>query len=34
MKYQAKTRCLDVLIDPSFQGVKRLLVSSFENKND
>ena len=34
MKYQAKTQCLDVLIDPSFQGVKRLLVSSFENKND
>ena len=39
-KYQSKitertqNRYLDFLIDPSFQGVNRLFVSSFEDKND
>ena len=26
--------CLDYLIDPGFQGVNRLFVSSFENSKD
>ena len=34
MKYQAKTQNLDILFDPSFQGVKRLFDSSFKNEND
>ena len=39
-KYQSKlteqmqNRYLDYLIDPSFQGVNRLFVLSFKNKND
>ena len=39
-KYQSKiteqtqNRYLDFLIDPSFQGVNRLFVLSFEDKND
>ena len=31
---QAQTRYLDYLIDPSFQGVNKLFVFLFENKND
>ena len=31
---QAQNRYLDFLIDPSFQGVNRLFVWSFENNND
>ena len=30
---QAQNRCLDFLIDPSFQGVNRLLVLSFKDEN-
>ena len=39
-KYQSKlteqmqNRYLDYLIDPSFQGVNRLFVLSYENKDD
>ena len=39
-KYQPKVsvpapdRCLDFWLDPSFQGVNRLLTFSFENKDD
>ena len=31
---QTQNRCLDFLVDPSFQGVNRLFVLSFENKGD
>ena len=31
---QAQNRYLDYLVDPSFQGVNRLFVLSFENKTD
>ena len=31
---QASNRYLDFLIDPNFQGVNGLFVSSFENKDD
>ena len=31
---QAQTRYLDYLIGPSFQGVNKLFVFLFENKND
>ena len=31
---QEKTRCLDYLIDPDFQGVNRLFVLPFENNID
>ena len=31
---QAQNRYSDYLIDPSFQGVNRLFVLSFENEND
>ena len=30
----AQNRCLNYLINPSFQGVNRLFVFSFENEND
>ena len=31
---ETQNRCLDFLLDPSFQGVNRLFVSSSEDKND
>ena len=31
---QASNQCLDYLIEPSYQGVNRLFVLSFENAND
>ena len=31
---QAKNRYLDFLNDPSFQGINRIFVSSFENRSD
>ena len=31
---QAQNRCLDFLIDPSFQGENRMFALSLENKND
>ena len=34
LSVQAPKPYLDFLINSSFQGVKRLFVSSFENKND
>ena len=33
-KTYAQNRYLNHLVDPSFQGVNRLLVLSFENEND
>ena len=34
VKTFAQNRCLNYLINPSFQGVNRLFVLSFENEND
>ena len=34
VKTFAQNRCLNYLINPSFQGVNRLFVFSFENEND
>ena len=34
VKKFAQNRCLNYLINPSFQGVNRLFVLSFENEND
>ena len=34
IKTFAQNRCLNYLINPSFQGVNRLFVLSFENEND
>ena len=34
LKTYAQNRYLNHLVDPSFQGVKRLFVLPFENKND
>ena len=31
---ERQNKCLDFLIDPSFQGANRLFVLSFENEND
>ena len=33
MRKQAQNRYLDFLIDPNFQGVKKLFVLSFEESN-
>ena len=33
-KYYAQKRYLNLLIDPSFQGVNRLFLLSFENEDD
>ena len=33
MKTFGQNRCLNYLINPSFQGVSRLFVLSFENEN-
>ena len=33
-KIQIRKQCLDYLIDPSFQGVNRIFVLSFENNVD
>ena len=34
IKTYAQNRYLNPLVDPNFQGVNRLFVLSFENKND
>ena len=34
MTTQAQNWYSEILIDPSFQGVNRLFVSSYENEND
>ena len=33
-KYYAQKRYLNLLVDPSFQGVNRLFLLFFENEND
>ena len=33
-KTYARNRCLNHLVNPSFQGVNRLFISSFKNEND
>ena len=34
IKTSAQSRCFNYLVDPSFQGINRLFVLPFENKND
>ena len=33
-KTYARNRCLNHLVNPSFQGVNRLFISSFKNEDD